>query len=221
MTSKLTKKRKGKMKKIILIATSFLMLIAAQAANAAIVNINARSATPIELFLDAGTYVVKTIGTAGGGLYDAWSPWNVTLCADPAGCLRTSPSTSSGWITDYNIASPDITDVSVEGNTLLPVSSEPNPKWQNYFLVTTGQTFYHVAEEFVYPDALTALSHAQSSTFTLSNSGVVSFLLTDTANLDNRGGMSLSVNAVPIPAAVWLFGSGLIGLIGVARRKKA
>ena len=25
---------------------------------------------------------------------------------------------------------------------------------------------------------------------------------------------------VPVPAAVWLFGSGLIGLIGVARRKK-
>ena len=27
--------------------------------------------------------------------------------------------------------------------------------------------------------------------------------------------------AVPIPAAVWLFGSGLIGLVGIARRKKA
>ena len=26
---------------------------------------------------------------------------------------------------------------------------------------------------------------------------------------------------VPIPAAVWLFGSGLLGLIGMARRKKA
>jgi hypothetical protein len=26
---------------------------------------------------------------------------------------------------------------------------------------------------------------------------------------------------IPIPAAVWLFGSGLLGLIGVARRKKA
>ncbi len=28
------------------------------------------------------------------------------------------------------------------------------------------------------------------------------------------------VSAVPIPAAVWLFGSGLIGLLGVARRKQ-
>jgi len=26
---------------------------------------------------------------------------------------------------------------------------------------------------------------------------------------------------VPVPAAVWLFGSGLMGLVGVARRKKA
>ena len=29
------------------------------------------------------------------------------------------------------------------------------------------------------------------------------------------------VGAVPVPAAAWLFGSGLLGLIGVARRKKA
>ena len=29
------------------------------------------------------------------------------------------------------------------------------------------------------------------------------------------------VSAIPVPAAVWLFGSGLLGLIGIARRKKA
>lgn len=28
------------------------------------------------------------------------------------------------------------------------------------------------------------------------------------------------ISAVPVPAAVWLFGSGLLGLIGVARRKR-
>lgn len=30
-----------------------------------------------------------------------------------------------------------------------------------------------------------------------------------------------ATNAVPVPAAAWLFGSGLLGLVGVARRQKA
>ena len=33
--------------------------------------------------------------------------------------------------------------------------------------------------------------------------------------------VTLGVSAVPVPAAAWLFGSGLIGLTGIARRKKA
>ena len=38
------------------------------------------------------------------------------------------------------------------------------------------------------------------------------------ARVDN---MSLTVSPVPIPAAVWLFGTALIGLVGFNRRKKA
>lgn len=36
-------------------------------------------------------------------------------------------------------------------------------------------------------------------------------------------GVSVTVESavIPVPAAVWLFGSGLIGLVGMARRKKA
>jgi len=30
-----------------------------------------------------------------------------------------------------------------------------------------------------------------------------------------------TISTVPVPAAAWLFGSGLIGLLGVARQKKA
>ena len=32
---------------------------------------------------------------------------------------------------------------------------------------------------------------------------------------------TLTASPVPVPAAVWLFGSGLLGLVGIARRKKA
>lgn len=37
--------------------------------------------------------------------------------------------------------------------------------------------------------------------------------------VDGEG--SLKIPGVPVPAAVWLFGSGLLGLVGVARRKRA
>jgi hypothetical protein len=41
-------------------------------------------------------------------------------------------------------------------------------------------------------------------------------------NADTAGASATtSVNAVPVPAAFWLFGSGLLGLVAMARRKKA
>jgi hypothetical protein len=38
--------------------------------------------------------------------------------------------------------------------------------------------------------------------------------------LDNIS-ITADVNAVPVPAAVWLFGSGLVGLVGIARKRKS
>lgn len=46
--------------------------------------------------------------------------------------------------------------------------------------------------------------------------------LTSESVIDNASVINFgSVSAVPVPAAVWLFGSGLLGLVGVARRKRA
>lgn len=36
-----------------------------------------------------------------------------------------------------------------------------------------------------------------------------------------NGAVNFVVSTVPIPTAAWLFGSGLLGLAGIARRKKA
>ena len=45
----------------------------------------------------------------------------------------------------------------------------------------------------------------------------VSYLVDEIGSTDI---VRLSVEAVPIPPSVWLFGSGLLGLIGIARRKR-
>jgi hypothetical protein len=46
----------------------------------------------------------------------------------------------------------------------------------------------------------------------------VAFGLTDQTGVGFSG--IVEQTAVPVPAAVWLFGSGLLGLVGIARRKQ-
>ena len=62
----------------------------------------------------------------------------------------------------------------------------------------------------------------------IADTGLHSFLIADLGNNDT-GGYDFSVTClssdcdgstvVPVPPAVWLFGSGLIGLVGIARKK--
>jgi hypothetical protein len=49
----------------------------------------------------------------------------------------------------------------------------------------------------------------------------VSFTVNSATMFTMNGGGSFEVTLVTIPAAIWLFGSGFLGLIGVARRKAA
>jgi hypothetical protein len=58
----------------------------------------------------------------------------------------------------------------------------------------------------------------QTATFSLAIAGV-----TADSTISNVGfsyGTAGEITTIPIPAAVWLFGSGLLGLIGIARRKQ-
>ena len=59
-------------------------------------------------------------------------------------------------------------------------------------------------------DAITGVGGNRYTWFAYQDFSVLAF--------DNT---SLETAAVPVPAAVWLFGSGLLGLVGISRRKKA
>lgn len=72
------------------------------------------------------------------------------------------------------------------------------------------------------PIATISADYLVTAGWDLNTSGTYNF----TAYLNNNVGTwgtatgTVVVSAVPVPAAVWLFGSGLIGLIGFAKRKR-
>jgi hypothetical protein len=73
-------------------------------------------------------------------------------------------------------------------------------------------------------DSLGALGTAQTFyAFTGNNgSGTLQSYIMGSATLGTNGMLSITGNtaAAPLPAAAWLFGSGIMGLVGVSRRRK-
>ncbi|MBM3728161.1 MAG: PEP-CTERM sorting domain-containing protein [Acidobacteria bacterium] len=91
-------------KSAVLTTVAVVLLGVGPAAGASvIVNIDARSNlvfnNPKTVFLAAGVYQITPVGTAGGGIYDAWSAF-----AANAGC-QPSGECTAGWEAEYEFAS--------------------------------------------------------------------------------------------------------------------
>jgi len=87
-----------------------------------------------------------------------------------------------------------------------------------------GANFYDpLTDQFINELSGTSMSYETGDTF-LVGQGVVTDTTSPFYGIEITMGVYGNdpvLSEVPVPAAVWLFGSGLIGLIGVARRNKA
>ena len=166
-------------------------------AHAVVVNLSAgthNQYNPVELFLEAGIYMIEPIGINNGGLYNAYQRWGgTTTCNNNEGCQTTTPTTVMGWQHTHFIQSPDISYVEVDGLAITPITTKGSIK-KNYFFLGNS---YNVNNGLVFPSAISALEAAQRSLFTLDTAGLVGFSFgQDTLLNDNSGGVSLNITLV-------------------------
>jgi len=148
---------------------------------------------------------IETDGTLGVLTSGNITNWEITLSA---------PNLKGG--------SPDVINFATQTQTNLGGTATTATATQllfdftlagtNFFLLTGGSGNFWCLEtanctgdgpgEHIGLNSLTFITSAQSATFTPGNL------------------VFAEVSAVPVPAAVWLFGSSLMGLVGMARRKK-
>ncbi|MGB5438030.1 MAG: DVUA0089 family protein, partial [Gammaproteobacteria bacterium] len=176
--------------------------------------------------------IVLTDATAG--LYDIDFADDVCLpSADPSTCLDNdagldaflSVFSEDGTLLAYNDDSDFFT---------LDPGSDPNGDYDPFLgsLLLASGTYYVVVSDYVNdPDALDQLNpnsvNFNPNAFEVGlDSGFQVFDLTPDSSFGDLLGdtegpyqLTISVSEVPVPAAIWLFASGLIGLAGMGFRK--
>ncbi len=102
---------------------------------------------------------------------------------------------------------------------------DPNDKGRLIGYIGADPFQGHWGDGTFFPQTSGYLSIGSSAAFTASTSGECWLGFNDDAMTknasDNFGEVTanVSVAPIPLPPAAWLFGSGLLGLIGIARRK--
>ena len=117
------------------------------------------------------------------------------------------------------------TVLSASGNTATADFSGWTVTWNGIPTIPMGAGAWQGNAEGV-ADIVCGVDCAVGDSYTLNYSGTVpandpSGFQFVKYNLKLVGTIGAGASEVPVPAAVWLFGSGLVGLVSVARRRKA
>ena len=200
--------------RIITAIGSALLLLPTTAGTVVVdIGINSREGTTVALA--AGTYVVGYAGTAGGGAYDAFNPWQNVLNCDAAG-----GACQNGWSDYYAIdfGGAGGFDRTVGGYYDLDPVTVPRPFYDSAALALAT---YRAGPLTIAPIATytPSVPVAGPVRFTLAMAASVNFYIPDDKYYGHAGGVSLDVSAVPEPAAWALMLAGF-ALTGAALRRR-
>ncbi len=157
----------------------------------------------------AGGVQVIDINTNGNDFYIANSNLTIKGDADDFLIFRVDPTwtmevTESNLLLDGDIG---------ENNVLFYVDADEGEESFNYDNVT----FYGMA--------LWDIGLDEKNVISFNNVQFCGQVVTDTVNFQNVSGSGCEFNpstsVIPVPAAVWLFGSALAGLLGFGHRRKS
>ena len=142
-------------------------------------------------------------------MYLGYEAGNTDIFADNGGTIFTNNSTTAGTLGTVNTATGYFSDTT---DNVPPSAMFTDTANLRIFGITPA-FFSGVASSFVLPDTndTTYLYYVVGFG---DGQGALDY---DDLVIAVRGE---TPNTVPIPAAIWLLGSGLLGLIGVRRRKK-
>lgn len=180
----------------------------------------------IELFNSSGsaasldTYSIDLINGNNSSIYRniVLAGFNISangyfvICGDAnlvANCDYSFTS-SSGW---FQNGAPDAIALYENGNLLDSLS------YEGELLPFTENSFMTISDSNTDITSISRISDGFDS-----DNNALDFQLgcitPGSANIAGTGDCSITqVSAVPLPAAAWLFGSGILGLVGFARRK--
>ena len=123
-------------------------------------------------------------------------------------------------------------DVRVSGYLQVASQTSIAPNYLPYFknevfnlgpgdLATTGSTDTWAGDVAIDLASVPGWGSDTAVRTTIQNNLIAEAYRDDVAWIEKKiAGVGLEVTLVPVPAAVWLFGSGLIGLVAVARRRR-